>query len=513
MVRRFVEFAKKMVLEHVPTLDPKEVMNFEEWLEHSSYSGNRKDQLRLERERIISGKMKWCNSKAFIKYEGYDKADKPPRIINSPSDAVKTILGPYQASMDHAMFTKLQRWFVKGTDPRTWVEKQEQAFGTMKVINTDFSSFECHHRGAMAYIVWFWQMHMLRDVFAAHASGKRAHKNFINKLIRGSNVNYMGKIKVKIDETLMSGVAWTSSSNGLLNWLINSFLCLNHGNETDGIDDLVRESHSFRGMFEGDDGVFEDRGQTDDEAECLGVMLVMKRYDNYEQADFCSMTFVRGEPAMAYDWRRAVRNLCLIPMQYIDSNDSKLKSLLRAKALSYSYLYHDSPIVGELAKKVLDLTRGYCCDGVLGVLEVHKRQFIAKALSERLYHHVPNPSPAMRVAYAAKFGISPAEQLLMERQIRNSGEEIKIDMLHWWKPEHLELALNYLSASREPIKIQPFQRELFFQDSKKKALGSASDIIRQFAAEGRRGKSRKRVKELDKQLDSVHHAIPFSYCN
>lgn len=483
---RFMKYAKTVIRKLKP-LEHWELISEEEWLEQSSYSEARKQQLRDAREKCNTSNVSYCNSKSFIKKESFPKPNAP-RIINSPDDKIKIILGSLQASIDKSMFRQWKHWFVKGTDPKDWVNRMQETFGNMGVINTDFSSFECHHRGRLAELVFYWQMHMLRNV---HAS--RAQKRFRWKLIRGTNRNKMDKLVAEIDETLMSGVAWTSSANGLLNFLINSYLCLNHGNEDLSIDELVSNLDHFKGLFEGDDGIFEDRGQRAEAAKELGLKLKFDRYPTYAGASFCSMVVFPGEQDLCYDFKKALTNFTQLPDEYRNSSELKCMALLRAKALSYKYVYGNSPIVGVLADKVLELTRSIDARGSLAVLEGPKREYAEKALLRKDYLNPCRPTDTTREAYARKFKISPEEQIFIENEIKASGKRIRVSIAHHFKPEQLLMSIRHLTDHDEctsiPVTVPP-------------RVASALRL-------GINGKSCIRVAKVDKQCrDNLYAILP-----
>lgn len=442
----FYKFAVGFIKRYVPQLVPEDVPSFEEWLESTNHSGERKKQLYEARSEVLYTVKSMCNSKSFIKDEGYGEM-KNPRIINSPSDHFKAIIQPLQKAADKRMFTDpvMSKWFIKGTDPSQWVKRMEDTFGGQPVINTDFKSFECHHRGPFAKVIWFWQMHMFRNLFIS-----RAHKNMICRVILGTNVNKMGNLSATIDETLMSGVPWTSSANAILNLTMNAYFAMKVLHPQDSVGSLVRHAADFRALFEGDDGLFENVGQTEQQAKDLGVLLTFSRAPDYSTAKFCSMVVPRGETTLSYDFKKAMINFTILPVKYAGARESICNALIRAKALSYRHMYGHSPIVGELACKLLELTRGVDVSCVLDVLDDRKKEILKAAMTERTpegkhtYHIRPNVSWAARCNYELVFGISPEEQLDIERQIRESeGPALKLNIQGFFDRQQIDMSLAY----------------------------------------------------------------------
>lgn len=493
---KYHRFAIGFIDQYVPKLTRDDVPSFDEWLQYSTYSKHRKDSLRETRDEMSHVTRDMCNSKSFIKDEGYGEM-KNPRIINSPSDYFKVIIQPLQKAADEKMFHDpvMSKWFIKGTDPRTWVERMENTFGGAKVINTDFRSFECHHRGVFAKVIWHWQMHMYRNLFVS-----RAHKNLIHKLILGTNVNKMGNVSATIDETLMSGVAWTSSGNAVLNLTINCFLALEEMFPDLEPEELVAKAHLFIGLFEGDDGVFINVGQRDERAKELGVLLTFKKTQDYSTAEFCSMVVPRGETALSYDFRKAIQNFSILPVKYAGANDSVCKALVRAKAMSYKYMYGSSPIVGELALKLLEMTSGIDVSGVLDVLDDRKRIIVDKFLEGvhsskgALLRERPVISWAARCNYAEVFGISPEQQLVLEAQIRGSkGPVLSLDISQFYDRQQLEMSMLYQSTEPGPA-YYPLQANAF---------------VRSIVSDGLKGTTRVRCARVDKAFEPC--ALPPGY--
>jgi hypothetical protein len=445
--QRFYEYARKFIRAYVPQLTRLDILNFDEWLARTPYSQARKDYLANVRDELTHADKKICDSKSFIKDESYGEP-KNPRLINSPSDESKTILGPLQKAMDEKMFHDpiMSRWFIKGTDPRTWIDRMEETFHSEKVINTDFSSFECHHRGVFAKVIWFWQMHMSRNIFVS-----RCHKRMISRLIRGTNHSKLSKCTSDIDETLMSGVPWTSSANGILNLIINSYLAMNHKYPTQNVDFLVREALTFRGLFEGDDGLFEDVGQTEKAARDLGVKLDLIRCRDYSFASFCSMVAPRGETSLCYDFRKAFTNFTMLPAKYKDASETKCMALIRAKAMSYKYMYGNSPIVGAMAYKLLEMTKSIDYRPALDVLDERKRELVAKAADSKCAKEVPEISAYSRHIYSAVFGISAEDQIELEETIMTANSfPIRCDLQKFYKTRDIVLSSTHCNSWPEP---------------------------------------------------------------
>jgi len=435
----------------IPNLTNDDLVSFEDWV--SKYPGPRQEYLRkLRAENSIFDAAKQVKSEKFTKWEFYPEP-KVPRTINSPGDLAKCYLGPLQESIDKKMFASYPNTFVKGTDPTTWPDKLEKLFGDSRVVNTDFTSFECHHRGPYAKLIWFWQMHMLRNV---HVS--RAHKDAISKLIQGTNHMSSKYDRCSVAQTLMSGVAWTSSSNALLNWIINSFLAMRHRYPTLSMNELaVKTTTEFRAVFEGDDGLFEDVGVSDDEIRRLSIKLDYQRKCDYTLAAFCSQVIDRKERVLCYDWKKALAKLSCLPIKYKHASDTHTDAHLRCMALSYKYLYGNSPVVGPLVHKLLEITRGTDIRRVQRcALDAHAKFILDLALEHGMNKRQPAPiiGEGTRLVYQSHFGLTPDEQVRMEDAISQlSRSNMNLDFAEHLKPLELDIMVRF--NSRDEVYLRP----------------------------------------------------------
>lgn len=437
----FESFSKRLIETIFTPLTSHELVSFEEWLDHTSYSGKRKDELRaLAREPKLSSEV--VESKAFGKWEVYDEM-KQMRAINSPSDLSKAILGPLIYSSDKQTFRT--KYFVKGSDPRTWPQRLRNAFGSRAVVETDFSSFESHHRGCFARVVHHWLTHMTSGV------STQLQKYLIDALVLGINRSVFKYITASIPECLMSGAMWTSSANGVLNLCIMGYLAARTKCPLGEVEDLVSWFvSSFNGFVEGDDGICEDVGVEDDLIEKLGVDLAFDRHDNFCQANFCGITCPLDDGAIITNPINVLRKFFLIPPQYMCAKESVLWGLMRAKAMSYLTLYRDCPIIGELAHRVMELTKSYTPNFALHNWHSTKSVVLEDPKVP------PKVDISTRILMQEKFGISIERQFTMEREIRKSGPCFEIFLQDLIPLQDLNFSLTHLIESQHfPRDIRP----------------------------------------------------------
>lgn len=283
--------------------------------------------------------LKASASKGFVKWENYPEY-KPPRMINSPSDLSKLILGPLIHASDKLLFKS--GFFVKGTDPKTWPCMLHALFGNAPVIQTDFTSFEAHHSGVYSELVYRLLQRTTRCLNLT--SGIR---RLIHNLVLGHNRCSFTKVKVVTKQRLMSGVLWTSSANGFLNLIINAFLY------SKSISSTIFPTRSFRAKFEGDDGIFEDYDDDPELRTAMGLRLKFKKASHFSHVSFCSMHCSADGGCVVPDVRKILRKFFLLPKKYIESRPNRQSALIKAKALSYQYLFGRSPVLGPFLNRVL----------------------------------------------------------------------------------------------------------------------------------------------------------------
>lgn len=405
----FYSYSVSFIHKYFTPLDSNEIISFDEWV--TSYSGSRQKALRAVKSKTFQISEKDCKNKSFIKWEAYDEV-KNPRAINSYTDETKVILGPIIRSVDKKTFQ--HKWFVKGEDPRDRPQKLHLAFGERRVFGTDFSSFEAHHHDVFARVVRYWMMHMLRTT----AINSRI-KRLISRLMLGHNVCEFKTITAQIPQRLMSGALWTSSANGVLNLLILSYLCTRTQHPHLAPDQLVAEvDNCFTGFIEGDDGIFQCRGIDNGLIQRMGLNLKLDEYEHFSKASFCGIVCDSQSYTNIKDPRKILRNFFLLPKAYEKSSKNCVWSYLRAKALSYKYLFNDCPIVGELCHRVCQLTRG---QSIRGSTEIgsYQQHLLELAIKEKVWKDAPQVRVSSRRLVEELFGIGCGTQVLIEQLLRS----------------------------------------------------------------------------------------------
>lgn len=400
---------------------------YDEWLRHANYPAKRKEYLYALRRKTFNICERTMHNDSFIKAEIYQKRSKNPRAINSYSDVSKVMLGPLFHAIDKATFRS--HYFVKGTNPRDWPSRLLATFADGPVISTDFTSFEAHHTGVFAEVVYAWFVHMTRDFDLPETT-----RMIVRRLMLGRNIIKFANLNVECNQRLMSGALWTSSANGVLNLLINGFLAaraaLPNASPLERAQWLASGAH---GLVEGDDGLFKDVGQDDAVAAALGCVLKVERFESCAGAGFCGIICDPVEQQIVKDPIKFLRNFFVLPARYAKSKPHVWDQLLRAKALSYYVTYRNSPIIGPICAEVLRRTSHVTAksDG----LEIWKRDQLDAAIAfrapdgrTRLWNLPSEPAETTRALMGKYFGIDVAEQLRIESQFREDPRSVDLSM-------------------------------------------------------------------------------------
>jgi len=435
----FKQFAEAFIKLHFVSLREDELSSFNAWLDSCPYGERRKTYLSDVRKKIFRLDKKTPESKSFLKWEGYEEP-KNPRAINSPSDESKTILGPLIHDVDKKTFQL--KWFVKGTNPRDWPDLMAATFGDSTIMETDFKSFEAHHRQVYAGVVHFWVMHMIRN-----ACPSAAFKRLVSKMMLGTNKTKFSAITAEVSQRLMSGCMWTSSGNGVLNLLIMCYL--NARAVYPMMSPLELPEHVdeyFKGYVEGDDGICVFKNVSEQLIQDMGLVLSMTKSSHFGEAKFCGVICDAVERKIVSDPMKILRNFFVLPPKYKCASENKQMTLIRAKAMSYKYRLGNAPVVGSLCDRVLDATRSLDVSSVITEFDSWKQKELRSAIQEKSWKDRAQVSDRSRMIVSKKFHLSAGQQMLMEESIMaGTGKIIEMDLAPYINNTDLAHALLHLT--------------------------------------------------------------------
>lgn len=376
-------------------------MDFEEWLEGTSYNQQRKDQLRSAHDALRGGRPTRRQSShidTFVKSEFYPTW-KHARMINSRSDAFKAWSGPKFKAIEEVVYDLPE--FIKHIP----VPDRPRAIAALKqagrrYYQTDFTAFESHFTPEFLDVC---ECELYR-----HCLQNDNDVEFLCSVIMGCNrMRTRTGVRAQVKGRRMSGDMCTSLGNGFTNLMLAKFIASEKGGDV-------------LGFVEGDDGLFcTDVELTSGDYARLGFTIKIEEVADPCEASFCGMVFsgsgeIIREPRrflMGFGWTQS----------FINAGPRIMDELLRAKALSTVYETPQCPVVGAMARYALRMTR-----------HVHPR-FVSDGYHTQLPDvvRVPefHPSGDTRNLFEHLYGVSIAAQLAIERAIDDGDFELVASLL------------------------------------------------------------------------------------
>lgn len=438
--KHFFAYSRELVKRLVPRIQPGEWTEFDEWVKTNNKPQNFNQRLAKLFNASTSISSWECDS--FIKWESYGEY-KFPRSINAYDDTIKAVLGPIFRDIDRKLFSV--KHFVKTVPVVDRPSLLARTFLDRSVTTTDFSSFECHHRGEFARLGAFWIHHVVG--LACPDSDLR---NLIVDMLLGNNVCHYSTLSCSLASTLMSGAPWTSSLNGALNLCIMSYHQLVAKYPDMGPRELARHHDEIVGFVEGDDGIFLGTGFPDLSAE-LGIILKREEHADCLLASFCGIVQPDADvQVIVTDPVKVIADFFVLPPKFKNQKKTNILEQFRAKAMSYYYQYHDCPIVGPLAYFVLQRTQG---------IHIRVERFdwyYQSILREALTHRASNPhfwekppevSPQTRASLYDLYQLEPGWQYRFEHELQLWAENKPHILPHHQRLENYVLhAEQYLGS-------------------------------------------------------------------
>lgn len=408
LTRKLEQFVKSWLDRNMRPLLPDEVPTFEEWLSSTNYPEWRKVELRaalvrLEETGLVN---KHRKVKSFVKREAYPEY-KYARCINARSDAFKVFSGPIFKAIEKQLFARDE--FIKKipVEDRPKYIMDRLNIAGRKIVATDYTSFEALFTRKMMEAV---EMQLYRHMTSGLRDGNEWF-NEIHDTLTGRNLCQYRDFTVSVLAKRMSGEMCTSLGNSFSNLMFMLFACEQNGSVCTGV-------------VEGDDGLFSIAGPVPSSAffESMGLNIKLEEHDQIETASFCGLVFDPVDLVNVRDPRAVLADFGWVDGEYAFARSSKLRVLLRCKALSLSVQYAGCPIVGALADYGLRVTtrddiRHYVANARLD-------EFVREKLqrAHRLYpkgRQYVEPPMRTRLLVQKLYGISVDQQIFIENSLRS----------------------------------------------------------------------------------------------
>lgn len=401
--------------------------SLDEWLEHSNYSGKRKEQLRKRVDRPKD----YYSVKTFIKKEAYPDV-KPPRTINSRDDAFKVLVGPFTHEVEKDVFGS--KFSLKG---KTLDQQSRIFYDRMKdkkvFISTDYSRWES---SISADIIDEIEMRFFKRYPSPYPwnfhTWLRDHIVNNNLVSRGSN-------KLKLHGVRMSGDMHTSLMNTYINIYLTAYIMNILG-------------HKWDGFFEGDDGFV---GLEDDIADLeflknevrrisvsLGFDLKIDVSRKLQDLPFLSRHCV-GDGVCV---REPFKAICHAQWSFSLHNHDPAE-VVRARGYGLALENKGTPILQELGNLLLRSAGA----GKLWYSDPWFKQYYGLPDHVKNVQFEEEVKFETRTKFAELFGIPISTQIKLERDLKNNKlDEVRLVMNSLFSRYRPEWRRNYFKCRDTP---------------------------------------------------------------
>lgn len=398
-------------------------LDLETWLSETSYPEWRKDELRKafnECDDVLHPRHSRVNT--HMKCETYPTY-KHARPINSRTDVFKCLVGPLFKAIEKEMYKHPS--FIKHISvadrPNYIFNKLYRAGG--RYAATDYTSFEALFTEELMSCCEFELYHyMIKDVV-----NRSYYEELLNRLL-GQNTCKFKWWSLFVRATRMSGEMCTSLGNGFSNLMFFLFVCQENG------------CTNVDGVVEGDDGLFVYVGQdpSPEDFERLGLKIKLEIHTVLNTASFCGIIFDERDLVNLRDPIQVLINFGWGDGRYSNCRSSKLKKLLRCKALSFAHQYPGCPVIDAMSKCFIRLTRNVDIrkfimkDRTMGQWEREKLLELVECDDKRnpLWERdVPFREVGLgsRLIVEQKFGLCIEDQLSIERMFNEKTDLCPVD--------------------------------------------------------------------------------------
>jgi len=399
------KFTSEFLTKNFVPLNDDDIASVEDWIESRSWPGSKKRKLLSVWQKYDSKKdpifrKKAKEIKCHIKDESYAEY-KAPRGIYARSDECKIDIGQIVSAIEERMYQL--PYFIKHIPVKDRPEYIKRLIGHCKLfLGSDYESFEGSFRKEV-------QEAVENIMFEYFTRGLTEHADFMEYMreYQGERDVHFHDVSIRIAGLRMSGEMHTSLANGFTNLMVIMYICQMRG-------------LSFQGVVEGDDGLFGFDSEVPIAADFqqLGFSIKLNTFDDLYKASFCGIVFEPESCINITDPRDFLASLAWVNAKYSGAKSTKLKSLQKAKALSYYHQYPGCPIIQAAAKYVLNRTKSIDLRWALekGGINEYERNLLIEAVEAQAWRLKPAPvSDNERVLMAEVFGVSFDNQIAIEK--------------------------------------------------------------------------------------------------
>lgn len=408
-ILRFSKFVEEWLRLNLKPLESDVDSSFPTWLANTQYPLWKKLELLTLYESLDNGldDKKFMVNNCFIKQETYLDF-KYPRGIYSRSDTAKIHIGPIVKLIEEEIYKN--PFFIKHvpvSDRPRFITDNVLNLNCTAYLATDYTAFESQFVKSLMAVT---EVQMLK--FMTQYLPERAKFWWlIDEVMSGVNDCRFKNFRMFVEATRMSGEMTTSLANGFSNLMFFLFTAQEAGLK------------NVKGVIEGDDGLFSydlppgSHIPTEHDFAKLGLTIKIERHEQLSTASFCGMVFDPVEQVPLTDPLKALSNLGWIDRRFVNARQSKLKSLLRCKALSMKSQYPACPVLDAAASWVLRCTAGCQTKRLMerGVFGTYRtEQMKANTSGYTRFERLRDVGTATRLLMSDKYGLPVGTQLVLE---------------------------------------------------------------------------------------------------
>lgn len=407
--QRFSTFVSDWLMKNLTPLEADADSSFLTWLTNTNYPHWKKVELLDLYESLDNAcddPKLWVNN-CFIKQETYVDF-KYPRGIYSRSDTAKLHIGPIVKLIEEEVYKN--PYFIKHVpvaDRPDYIMSHVYNPNCVSYLATDYTAFESQFTKDLMQDA---EVQLLKYMTQHHHEREKFWW-IIDNVMTGVNHCKFRNFRMFIEATRMSGEMTTSLSNGFSNLMFFLFTASDCGLK------------NVQGVVEGDDGLFSydlppgSRIPNEHDFAKLGLTIKIEQHEKLSTASFCGMVFDEEERIPITEPLKAVSNMAWMDKRFLRSRSSRLRSLLRCKALSMKSQYPACPILDAAASWILRCTAGCQTSRLMssGVFGSYRTEQMKRNIARyERFDRDTSTGEKTRNLMSDKFGIPKATQIILE---------------------------------------------------------------------------------------------------
>lgn len=465
LLRRLKVFVKKWCKKNLTPLTVDDVLSFEDWLAQVNQPDSVKQEYRASYEQFLNSEKTeeaLRKKKGFVKKEFYNEP-KYHRIISSPDNLEKVVQGPLAHAIEEKLFAL--PFFIKKVPRDQWPQYiADICEGEgLNCYNSDYESFEASFvvevkKAVELQLAKYMLSNFLCELGAVDILSRTCRVVIMSKL-------FVGWMKARRH----SGEMTTSLFNGFSNLVVNAFVALK-----------INGATIFRGVVEGDDGLFVHNGRQPQPSqfEQLGFKIKIIHISKFYEASFCGVVFHPDSMrTLANPWK-ALLTVSWASDEYLRSTKETRRKLGIVKGLSYLAQYPGCPVIQAIScwllrvngferSKLEEYMLWYENQRATGWWE---RNIVKQIRQSDLRQCEPNIQDRLLVEKLFNMSVEAQEEL--ESRLNNSQGDVEVHdlidpmyRLHWLgfvrhrRQNDPELHIPYLQRPRRIIS-SPFSQDL-----------------------------------------------------